>query len=1000
MQIFIDLDIRAAVNSPGDRTPLQTIQASSQDTLEMDVYFVRSGKIVDEGAGVALKFGLFKSGTSTPALALQTSFTRLEDSDSNFFWQGLVDFNTAEMVTALGSASSLPCNGQLRYQLVDGEIIHTIYLPFSIFPALLTEVGVPPPAPADTYPPASTLVLVSQKGAPSGVAELDASGLMNPSEEPIDDITIVIQSGKLAVPIDGVSLTIQSSKVAVKTDGQSLILGLNGVQSAFVLTNFTADWTTVGAGADVAVQVADSTKLKTGQAILVPLAGFYTVKTITDIHNITITNDGDPFNVGSGTTILNGTAILLAQLSSGGAAGTIALAIGTVTTLTPGSPATASITGTPPDFVLNLGLPAGGTGGPGPSPTLTIGTVSTLSSGSAATASIGGTAPNFILNLGIPQGAAGGGGSGGGGGLASISTVDTVPTDLSMVYDGSTGKLKGLRFDPLFSATDAGQYLNIPFPAYPRTQQSFTMPAVGSNTGSLNIQNQGGTFLQPGMTVYLSGAGLMQVVSTATVSGQDTAVFQNLGSQSGVSNVTAGTNVAAGAWIEIFTSLIDAETTEGFSLIAKATGTVKRILIPAWLQPVDTGTEIQINAPTPLGAGDMKVSVYDQITGTPTALPTAQVDQARIIVQPRTNSLRNFIDNGLFKVHQRGTFGTAVTAAGFQLDRWQYVKIGSGAGTFTLQYTENNIWAVGTDNPYSLCGPFLTVATTATPAAGDAYLYQQQMEAVNYRDLVLQAAGAWNYWTFRFIYEASWSGVTFPMNLGVSFYNPTSGNCYVTDVQINSAPLQEAIITIPADPSGNSQAISPGAKGLLVAFALGTGSAYRCTAANANTWATVGQKYATPNSTDFVNITNAQLRITAVSLCVGRQPLKLWGVDYTEELRRCERFYCKSGNLAQIPGGASQQAGCGTFYIGSTTLAYGNVRFPVDMYAAPTGAAGFVKLYDPVNGGAAGSGFAGSSTVTGLTPGFVGEKGFSQISGSGMTTGQILQCGWEASCEI
>jgi len=57
MQIFIDLDLRAAVQGPGDRTPLSTIQASSQDTLEMDVYYVRGGSIIDAGPGVALKFG-------------------------------------------------------------------------------------------------------------------------------------------------------------------------------------------------------------------------------------------------------------------------------------------------------------------------------------------------------------------------------------------------------------------------------------------------------------------------------------------------------------------------------------------------------------------------------------------------------------------------------------------------------------------------------------------------------------------------------------------------------------------------------------------------------------------------------------------------------------------------------------------------------------------------------------------------------------------------------
>ena len=51
--------------------------------------------------------------------------------------------------------------------------------------------------------------------------------------------------------------------------------------------------------------------------------------------------------------------------------------------------------------------PTGPTGATGDSPTLTIGTVTTGAPGTEATASITGTSPNFILNLTIPQGPTG-----------------------------------------------------------------------------------------------------------------------------------------------------------------------------------------------------------------------------------------------------------------------------------------------------------------------------------------------------------------------------------------------------------------------------------------------------------------------------------------------------------------------------------------------------------------------------------------------------------------
>lgn len=126
--------------------------------------------------------------------------------------------------------------------------------------------------------------------------------------------------------------------------------------------------------------------------------------------------------------------------------GTPSITIGTVTTGEPGSEADASITGTAPNFVLNLTIPqgeigpqgpigetgpqgetgaqgevgpqgpagepgpAGPQGEPGPAgedgltPTLTIGTVTTGAPGTDAEATITGTAPNFVLNLTIPQG--------------------------------------------------------------------------------------------------------------------------------------------------------------------------------------------------------------------------------------------------------------------------------------------------------------------------------------------------------------------------------------------------------------------------------------------------------------------------------------------------------------------------------------------------------------------------------------------------------------------
>ena len=87
--------------------------------------------------------------------------------------------------------------------------------------------------------------------------------------------------------------------------------------------------------------------------------------------------------------------------SNGSAA---SVAVGTTSTLAPGSPATVVNSGTSSAAVLDFGVPAGATGPSGSAATLTIGSTTTLPAGSSATASNSGTSSAAILNLGIPIG--------------------------------------------------------------------------------------------------------------------------------------------------------------------------------------------------------------------------------------------------------------------------------------------------------------------------------------------------------------------------------------------------------------------------------------------------------------------------------------------------------------------------------------------------------------------------------------------------------------------
>lgn len=77
------------------------------------------------------------------------------------------------------------------------------------------------------------------------------------------------------------------------------------------------------------------------------------------------------------------------------------ISIGTVTTVEPGTPAGATMGGTPEAPVLNLDLPKGAVG---TTPNFTIGTVTTGEPGTPVVVTITGTAEAPVLNITIPQG--------------------------------------------------------------------------------------------------------------------------------------------------------------------------------------------------------------------------------------------------------------------------------------------------------------------------------------------------------------------------------------------------------------------------------------------------------------------------------------------------------------------------------------------------------------------------------------------------------------------
>lgn len=186
------------------------------------------------------------------------------------------------------------------------------------------------------------------------------------------------------------------------------------------------------------------------------------------------------------------------------------LSIGTVTN---GSTASATITGTSPSQTLNLVLPRGLTGntgavGPtGPANVLSIGTVV---SGASASATITGDSPSQVLNLVLPKGDKGDTGNTG-------STGATGPSNTLSIGSVSSGAVASATI----TGSSPSQTLNLVLPKGDKGDTGST-GAVGP-TGPIGPVGPTGPVGSTGATGAVGPAGPANVLSVGTVTGGDSA---------------------------------------------------------------------------------------------------------------------------------------------------------------------------------------------------------------------------------------------------------------------------------------------------------------------------------------------------------------------------------------------------------------------------------------------------------------------------------------------
>jgi len=271
---------------------------------------------------------------------------------------------------------------------------------------------------------------------------------------------------------------------------------------------------------------------------------------------------------------------------------------------------------------------------------------------------------------------------------------------------------------------------------------------------------------------------------------------------------------------------------------------------------------------------------------------------------------RNRIINGDFRVAQYPNASQAY-AAGQQgycgPDRF-YIGNGAGTGGTMAQSTATMTIGGLVENAVQqyVGTPFTSIAGTSA-ASG----VTQVIEGFNAYDLVGQQV------TISFWFQATVAGT-----YGVALRDGATNYGYATTFAYNTAGTpQRVVVTVPVLPSGMSVPRSNTAGLTLNIGALNTGTYQNPTT---GAWSSGGNYFTAPGVTNWSTVTNNYIAVARLQLEAGNTLNPVFErVDYSEQLRRCLRYFNSGSAWVQL-----------TTYAAALASA-NHVSFPVTMRSTP-----------------------------------------------------------------
>jgi len=243
---------------------------------------------------------------------------------------------------------------------------------------------------------------------------------------------------------------------------------------------------------------------------------------------------------------------------------------------------------------------------------------------------------------------------------------------------------------------------------------------------------------------------------------------------------------------------------------------------------------------------------------------------------------RNIIINGDMRIAQRGTSATGVTSSDYYtIDRWKNTQ--SNDATLTISQVTDAPANTGLVHSYKV-----DVTTADTSIAATQYQHiQHTPEALNCQHLMYGTVNAKTI-TLSFYVKSNKTG-TYGFCLSKV---DTTRYDYVAEYTINAANTWERkIITIVPDSnikaSGGAIANDNGI-GFRMKWILASGTDRQGTA---NTWHSANPKDTTSNQVNFLDNTANEFFLTGCQLEVGTEATEFEHTNFSEELRKCQRYF-------------------------------------------------------------------------------------------------------------